>query len=135
LGSTGFIGFDFMIESSTGHAYLLECNPRPIPSCHLGARVGVDLCDALAAALRGDDAPRAAACREEVIALFPQEWQRDPAALAAFGGFVDAPQDDPMLMRYMVAQAKLPADSLPPHVTHALDRRWLVRAEAELMAA
>jgi hypothetical protein len=131
LGSTGFIGFDFMIETETGNACLLECNPRPIPSCHLGTRVGVDLCGALAAALRGDTQPCAPACREEEIALFPQEWQRDPAALAAFGGFVDAPQDDPMLVRFMVAQAKLPVESLPPHVAHAVDRRWRVRAEAD----
>ena len=46
LGFTGFVGFDFMIDSQTGEHYLLECNPRPVPMCHLGKRIGVDLCAA-----------------------------------------------------------------------------------------
>ncbi len=100
-GVTGFVGFDFMIESATGKAFLLECNLRPVQACHLGSRIGVNLCDALADAIRGDPRRRLPAEREETVALFPQEWRRDPAALADFPGFVDAPLDDPALLTRM----------------------------------
>jgi hypothetical protein len=100
-GATGFIAFDFMIESQTGNAYLIECNPRPVPCCHLGPRIGVDLCQALIDAMRGDVRPRPAASHAETIALFPQEWRRSPEALAAFPGFVDVPVDDEALLERM----------------------------------
>ncbi|NUJ79151.1 hypothetical protein HUN39_03725 [Methylocystis sp. FS] len=100
-GATGFIGFDFMIEAATGKALFLECNLRPVPVCHLGPRIGVDLCSALADAIRGAATPRPPADREEIVALFPQEWRRDPAALEDFPGFVDAPLDDPGLLDRM----------------------------------
>ena len=105
LGATGFIGFDFMIEAATGHAYLLECNPRPIQVSHLGARIGIDLCAALAAELSGEQNPQPRSVTSETVALFPQEWQRDPAALAQCTEFRDAPLDDPRLMRFMVNSA------------------------------
>lgn len=100
-GATGFMGFDFMIENATGKAFFLECNPRPVPCCHLGPRIGVDLCQILADAIRGVAAPRPPAEREETVALFPQEWRRDPHGLANFTGFVDAPLDDPALVARM----------------------------------
>jgi hypothetical protein len=56
-GASGFIGFDFMIEAATRKAYLLECNARPVQCCHLGPRIGVDPCAALAAAMFGDTTP------------------------------------------------------------------------------
>jgi hypothetical protein len=102
LGATGFVSFDFMIESGTGHAYLIECNPRPIPVCHLGARIGVDLCMALAAELRAEPQKPAAAMRAEDVRLFPQEWLREPAGLANSEVYLDVPWDDPALLRAMV---------------------------------
>lgn len=107
-GATGFVGFDFMIESATGHAFLLECNLRPVQVCHLGGRVGVDLCAALAAAMRGAATLSPPAEREEIVALFPQEWRRDPDAIAHFPGFVDAPLDDPALLARMTQPQKEP---------------------------
>ncbi len=78
LGASGFIGFDFMLENGTGAALLLECNPRPIQVCHLGARVGADLMGPLAAALAGRPVPEAAvAPNSEVTAvLLPGAAQR-----------------------------------------------------------
>ena len=107
-GATGFIGFDFMIETATGNAFLLECNLRPVQVCHLGPRVGVDLCAALATAIQGAATPAPPAEREEIVALFPQEWRRDPAALADFPGFVDAPLDDPALLVRMTRRLEAP---------------------------
>jgi biotin carboxylase len=103
LGATGFLGFDFMIEDATGNAYLIECNPRPIQVCHLGSRIGADLCAALAARLRGAAPPSRIDIKAEEIALFPQEWQRDAGSLADSGNHLDVPWDDQPLLRAMVA--------------------------------
>jgi hypothetical protein len=103
LDATGFLGFDFMIEDATGDAYMIECNPRPIQVCHLGSRIGADLCAALAAKLRREALPSRQAIRAEEIALFPQEWQRDAGSLADTDRYLDVPWDDQPLLRAMVA--------------------------------
>ncbi|ARN80810.1 hypothetical protein [Methylocystis bryophila] len=108
-GATGFIGFDFMIEHATGKAFLLECNLRPVQATHLGSRIGVNLCEALADAIRGVPTPHPPPKREETVALFPQEWRRDPVGLADFRGFVDAPLDDPALLARMTGGKPLSA--------------------------
>lgn len=102
LGATGFLGFDFMIEDATGEAYLIECNPRPIQVCHLGSRIGADLCAALAARLRNEARPDLRDVSAEEIALFPQEWRRDAASLTGSDNYLDVPWDDPPLLRAMV---------------------------------
>jgi hypothetical protein len=102
LGATGFIAFDFMIDDATGDIYLLECNPRPIPVCHLGARIGVDLCATLKAALSGASHTTGEQVIGEMITLFPQEWQRNPTGIARTANYIDIPLDDPPLLRAMV---------------------------------
>ena len=110
--ATGFIGFDFMIEDTTGDAYLLECNPRPVQVCHLGARIGVDLSAALASAVQGRPTTCRTAEGEEIVALFQQEWRRDRTALVDFPGFVDAPLDDPALLTRMTQPKDNPRGSV-----------------------
>ncbi len=110
-GATGFIGFDFIIEAGSGKPVFLECNPRPIPSCHLGKRIGADLCAALRAGLCCGPPPAETADRAETIALFPQEWQRAPDTLFAFPGFVDVPTGDAPLLRCMLGDAALPQEA------------------------
>ena len=34
LGLSGFVGFDFILERTSGRAFLIEMNPRPTPICH-----------------------------------------------------------------------------------------------------
>jgi len=102
LGATGFVAFDFMIEDATGDIYLLECNPRPIPVCHLGSRIGVDLCAALKAELSGESHRVGEGVIGETITLFPQEWQRNPDGIAETANYIDIPLDDPELLRAMV---------------------------------
>ena len=108
LGITGFVGFDFMLEHGTGAAYLLECNPRPIQVGHLGARIGVDLGAALAAAMRGETV-RTQPEQEAVVRLFPQEWRRDPTSLDRDTADCDVPWDDPSLVREMIGTVADPS--------------------------
>ncbi|HEY4952808.1 MAG TPA: ATP-grasp domain-containing protein [Verrucomicrobiae bacterium] len=96
---TGLIGFDFMIDAQ-GHAWLIECNPRPTPIAHLGARAGEDLCLALHRRLISEPMPRTGAPVELVVAHFPQESWRDPNSPYLTSAFHDVPWDDPQLLDY-----------------------------------
>jgi hypothetical protein len=103
-GASGFLSFDFIIGAQDGQAYLLECNPRPVPITHLGAPVlGVDLCAALAAAMQGRPAPAPESAHHERVALFPQEWRRDPSSPWLREVYHDVPWDDPPLLRWLIA--------------------------------
>jgi len=100
LGLSGFCGFDFMIEASTGHADLVEMNPRSTPLCHLALGPGRDPIAALTAQLEDRPPPVAAAVTDNpVIAYFPQALQfaRDSAWLST--SYHDVPWDDPGLIR------------------------------------
>jgi len=103
LGATGFLSFDFMVEYGTAKAYLIECNPRPAQVGHLGQAIGVDLCQALAAALEGKiEPPRLIPSGERTVGLFPLAWLRDSVASEALGDALDRPKEDPTLLRFMV---------------------------------
>ena len=97
---TGFASIEFMIEEKTGFAYLLECNPRPTSVNHLGEKVGVNLCKALFKQLSGEaGTPSLSVDSEMFVALFPQEWRRDPNSSYLLNVYHDVPWDDPMLVR------------------------------------
>lgn len=95
-GASGLHGWDFQIDPA-GKAWMIEHNPRPISISHLGGLVGSDLCRALASVcgvageggtvLTGSASPRD-------VALFPDEWQRDPHSPMLHEAFHDAPWDD-----------------------------------------
>jgi hypothetical protein len=105
MGATGLLTFDFMLETESGQAYLLECNPRPAQVGHLGGRIGMDLCAALAAGLGGKEWTPAQVVGDATIALFPQEWLRAKETVAQYGTALDVPWDDGPLMKSMIAFA------------------------------
>ncbi len=114
LGCTGFIGFDFILPegdlTATGVPVLIECNPRPIQTCHLGYRVGVDLVQALADLLRGGavpDVPLEARSSLDVL-LFPHACD---AADLREGVVADVPMTDAGLMAYAARLALPPCDA------------------------
>ena len=100
LGLSGLWGLDFMIEASTGAAYLIEMNPRATPICHLPLGAAHDLPAALCEAITGV-AP--AVCREPIeqglIALFPGEWHRNPGSRYLGCAHHDVPWREPELVR------------------------------------
>lgn len=99
LGYSGFGSIDYLC-SRDGRRLLLEFNPRPVPVCHLGKRLGVDL-----AAAYVDGVPRdnAAACTGTRIALFPQELRRDSSGAGLAGCIHDVPHDEPELLAALSA--------------------------------
>lgn len=100
LNLSGMHGFDFMLAADTGHAHLIEINPRATQVGHLRLGTGHDLPAALYAALSGEAehaAPKITG--NDTIALFPQEWTRDPASPFLRSAYHDVPWDEPELLR------------------------------------
>jgi len=95
---SGLHGLDF-IRDASGAAHLIEINPRATQTSYLALGEGHDLPAALIAALRGSKAiARPAATEQGMIALFPQEWTRDPASAYLKTAYHDVPHDDPAIL-------------------------------------
>ena len=100
LNLSGLQGFDFMLEAHTGNAYLIEINPRATQVGHLALGPGRDLPAALYAAVSGKAVQAAPKVTEnDTIALFPQEWMRDPESAFLSSAYHDVPWEEPELLR------------------------------------
>jgi len=100
LGLSGLVGFDFILEEQSGRPYLIELNPRATQTCHLRLGEGRDLVAALRFRISGEAlqaVPRVT--DNDVIALFPQEWQKDPDSEFIKSAYHDVPWDEPELVR------------------------------------
>jgi Carbamoyl-phosphate synthase L chain, ATP binding domain len=96
LNLSGFYGFDFILESATEKGYLIEMNPRATQVCHLPLGRGHDLPAALYAVVVGEEiavTPRVT--DKETIALFPQEWLKNPASTYLSTAYHDVPWEEP----------------------------------------
>jgi predicted ATP-grasp superfamily ATP-dependent carboligase len=116
LKLSGLHGFDFMLEAKTGNAYLIEINPRSTQVGHLPLGSGHDLPAALVAAVTASPVHAAPAVTEsKTLALFPQEWTRDPASPFLQTAYHDVPWDEPKLLRACVNRARKQNRSLRQH--------------------
>jgi hypothetical protein len=96
LQLSGLYGFDFILEPTTGYAHLIEINPRATQVEHLALGPGHDLPAALYAALTGSEirtTPSVTA--KDTIALFPQEWLKNPASEFLHSAYHDVPWEEP----------------------------------------
>src|SRR5262249_18194533 len=83
FGMSGFFNIQFVLDERSGNAYLLEINRRLVTHMHLGGRVGRDLAAAFFNRLEparhaGSVNPREHA--NDIVAVFPREWLRDPGS-------------------------------------------------------
>ena len=108
FGFTGFGGLDFMRDDSTGQLWFLRFNARPTPLSHLGALAGGDLCTALYAAVTNAPIPPPKPFKETSVALFPQDWARDPDAADRGAEYADLPEEDDRLLAALKAQLPRP---------------------------
>jgi hypothetical protein len=107
LNLSGLHGFDFMLEANTGNAYLIEINPRATQVGHLTLGPGRDLPAALYAAVSGEAVREAPKVTEnDTIALFPQEWTRDPGSAFLQLGYHDVPWEERELVRTSVRRRR-----------------------------
>ena len=116
LGLSGFFGLDF-IRQPDGSLVLLEFNQRPTSVAHLGRLVGTDLCAALFAGLRGLAMPETPAAAETLVALYPQDWLRDPLAVDRAPFLADIPWHEPELLAALNARLELNIDATGPNFT------------------
>ncbi|MFZ0319559.1 MAG: ATP-grasp domain-containing protein [Candidatus Sulfotelmatobacter sp.] len=107
LNLSGLHGFDFMLEAHTGGAHLIEINPRATQVGHLRLGPGHDLPAALYAALAGESVrPVPRVTNNDTIALFPQEWLRDPKSPFLRSAYNDVPWEEPELLRACVRKLR-----------------------------
>jgi Carbamoyl-phosphate synthase L chain, ATP binding domain len=107
LNLSGLHGIDFMLETQTGNAYLIEINPRSTQVGHLTLGPGRDLPAALYAAISGEAVqPARKVTENDTIALFPQEWIRDSASSFLRSGYHDVPWEEPELVRACVSSRR-----------------------------
>jgi ATP-grasp domain len=107
LNLSGVHGFDFMLEEQTGKAYLIEMNPRATQVGHLALGPGRDIPAALYAALSGQIPQLAPTVTEnDTIALFPQEWIRDPESSFLQSAYHDIPWREPEFVRDCVGNRR-----------------------------
>jgi hypothetical protein len=137
LGCSGFVSFDFMLDERTGRAALIEANPRPIGTTHLGRIFGHDHCAALLAVLTGMRRSPAAPVIDppRVVALFPKEIERDPhnlRRLRADGVYHDVPANEPAsVAMYLGRLGGIHPDAMPAIVEEV----EAAGAETGMMAA
>jgi len=107
LNLSGFYGFDFMLEAETGRAYLIEVNPRSAQVGHLSMGAGHDLPAALFAALSGKaEQPAPKVTEKDTVALFPQEWTRDPESPFLRSAYHDVPWEETELIQDCVSNRR-----------------------------
>ena len=101
LQISGMCGFDFILDDLSGEAKLIELNPRATQINHLASDCGLDLATALRRALDQEaQGPARTAVSPEPIALFPQEWLRDPHSPHLRRAVHDVPLDEPELLKF-----------------------------------
>ena len=111
-----------MIERGTGHAYLIEMNPRCTQLGHLVFPGQGDLAGMFVARLRGEERAGVGAgvgyeaepIMNDLIAFFPQALVSHPRGGFVQGAHLDVPWDHPELIH------ELMQPSFP-------DRRWAAR--------
>lgn len=111
FGLSGIYGLDF-IRDEAGRVHLLEINPRTTQGGTLPFGEGRDLPSALASCVTQCAATRREQIKNDVVAFFPAEWQRDRTSPYLTSGFHNVPWDDPAVLRYCI-------DTLPEPQTSA----------------
>jgi hypothetical protein len=98
---SGIYGLDFILDANSAEPYLIEINSRATQTGHFPLGPGRDLAAALFSVLEGNCVPP---CRPEwryrQVALFPQEWTRDPKSPRLTSAFHDVPRDEPDLSMF-----------------------------------
>jgi len=106
LNLSGFVGFDFMIDSAN-RAWLLEMNPRVTQTCHFSLADGTDLAGTLYAQMKNQlPRPRPASINRDQIALFPNEIIRAPSSSYFLSCQHDVPWEEPELVRGVLNQTR-----------------------------
>jgi hypothetical protein len=126
FGLSGLHGLDF-VRDEKGQPHLIEMNPRATQTSAFAFGAGHDLAAALAGSLTPSARwPRPVLTDNPVIALFPQEWRRDPQSPWLHSAYPDVPWDDPEVLRACLAPGQKPPEPRRPEPAAALTLRQAV---------
>ena len=107
LKFSGLCGLDFMIDKTTGAAYLIEMNARATQTCTLQLGPGRSLITSLCSALTGQPMQETPSkIHGETIALFPLAWHGDTSSQLFQSAHQDVPWEEPELVRQGFAQPR-----------------------------
>lgn len=110
LQLSGLIGLDFILENDTGRPHLIELNPRATPTAHLISAEGLDLLASLRSALGfAGPPPRTETYPDGLVALFPEELQRDPTSAMLGQAHHDVPWHAPDFVAHELGDLHSPA--------------------------
>lgn len=138
LRLSGFHGLDFMIEAETGNAYLIEINPRTTQIGHLAFGEGRDLPAALYAAVTDQKVATAPKITDnDTIALFPQEWKRDPESPFLTSAYHDVPWSEPEMVSSCISKVQKQRSESPTNSMQkiAVSPAPIIRPAAKSQAA
>jgi glutathione synthase/RimK-type ligase-like ATP-grasp enzyme len=111
LKLSGIHGFDFMLAIRTRKPYLIEINPRATQLCHLTLGPGRDIPAALLGAISEKTVATSPKLTEhDTIALFPQEWIRDPKSSFLRSVYHDIPWQEPRLIEACIRNSRKQRD-------------------------
>jgi glutathione synthase/RimK-type ligase-like ATP-grasp enzyme len=106
LHMSGFVGFDFILDSAN-RAWLLEMNPRVTQTCHFLLADGTNLAGSLYTQMKRQLPPsRLAPIHRDLIALFPNEILRCPSSNYLQSCQHDVPWEEPELVRGVLNQVQ-----------------------------
>ena len=112
LNVSGLHGFDFLLEKETEKPYLIEMNPRATQVGHLALGPRRDLPAALMATASGRPIRESPGVTQNpTIALFPQEWTRDPESAFLHSAYHDIPWEEPILLHDCLRKSRRWNDS------------------------
>jgi biotin carboxylase len=103
-GLNGYAGFDYVIDEKD-RARFIEINPRIMPTGHFDECFGIDLTGAFMAGVTGAPLPQAQEPLNRFVALFPNEWMRDPDSNFLRTAIHDVPWHDPGVFAAMIDKA------------------------------
>jgi hypothetical protein len=98
---SGLHGLDFICDAR-GQRHLIEINARAPQTSYLSFGPGRDPVAALAKQVSGSTTEQTA-IDDDLVALFPQEWKRDPNSHYLTEAYLDGPWDDPAVLRACVS--------------------------------
>jgi glutathione synthase/RimK-type ligase-like ATP-grasp enzyme len=105
LNLSGFVGFDFVLDSSN-QAWLIEMNPRVTPISHFSLANGTTLAGSLYRQMTGLRPPsKLAPINRGLIALFPDEIVRSPSSEYLQSCQHDVPWNEPEVVSSVLNQA------------------------------